>query len=124
MTKRILIVDDSATGRTIIERTIGPGFFFEYAHNAEMALAAVAADPPDLVLLDLLMPGIGGIGFLKALEGKAEAPPVIVVSADIQDSTRQKVLALGAAALVNKPLKADSINETIRFVLNRAGKSV
>ena len=74
---------------------------------------------PDCIILDLLMPELDGFGVLEALKQKGSKIPVIVLSADIQDSVREQCLGLGAAMMLQKPAKAPKILEALDQVLNK-----
>src|SRR5215467_9815437 len=113
---RALVVDDSAYVRKVIKQMLGRSPFIDVvgvARSAEEALALVDELRPDVVTLDLIMPGAGGIGFIR--EQMAHRPlPIVVVS--IADEASQLVLdALDAGAIdfVQKPsaLATDNVFE-------------
>ncbi len=106
---RILVVDDSFTARSIIARLIGDRYELVQADGGAQALALLGSGSFDLVLLDLLMPGMDGFQTLRAIKERAPDLPVLVLSADIQESTRRRVLAAGAVQLIHKPPKQDSL---------------
>ncbi len=116
--KKILIVDDSATAREIVVRVLGPGYDIVKAGDGVEALAKIAETSPDLVLLDLLMPVMDGFGVLENLAAAGSSIYVVVLSADIQKSTRQRVLALGAVDLINKPVNPDILRSLVRGLLD------
>jgi CheY-like chemotaxis protein len=79
--KRILVVDDDAQVRKFLRRLLEEaGFAVEVAEGGEAALARVAADPPDLVSLDLVMPEVDGWKVLERLEAAGAAPPVVLLT--------------------------------------------
>jgi CheY-like chemotaxis protein len=119
MNERILVVDDSPTARAMISRIIGGSYSVETASSGSEALEAIQASPPDLILLDLLMPGMDGLEVLARLRDRASRVPVLVLSADIQSSTRQKALELGALDLINKPPRPAPLHEAIERSLGR-----
>jgi CheY-like chemotaxis protein len=121
--KRILIVDDSAVARSIVLRVLGPGYATEQAGSAAEAVARLRAAPPDLVLLDLLMPEQDGFAVLEAIRSGGPAVPVIVLSADIQNSTRERVLAAGALSLINKPVRPEELRPAVAAALAAAGEA-
>lgn len=117
--EKILIIDDSWIARMKIGETVkAAGYDVREAGSPEEGLAALEQDTPDLVLLDLLMPGIGGMGVLNELAGRKIFLPVIVVTADIQQTTRQGCLDAGAAAVINKPPDKDALLSEIRRLLS------
>ncbi|HEY4307614.1 MAG TPA: response regulator [Gemmatimonadaceae bacterium] len=118
---RILIVDDSGYARrvhrAIIERA---GHTVLEASTGTAAIEIFSLERPDVVLLDLSMEDIGGIEVLKtirALDGDAR---VIVVSADIQRSTAQAVMAAGAGQFVPKPASADDLLAAVTALAEKA----
>lgn len=114
---RLLIVDDSFTARTILTRTIGGEHEIRSVSGGEAAIALLSEGGVDLVLLDLLMPGMDGLSTLKEISRNWPPLPVVVVSADIQESTRRQVLDAGARAIVYKPPKREEILAAIAGAL-------
>lgn len=102
---RILVVDDSRLARTALRRMLeGAGHEVAEADGVESALRMVASAPPEIVTTDLLMPEQDGRKLLDDLARRTPPLPVVVVSADIQDTTRDECLRRGAAAVVDKPV--------------------
>lgn len=105
---RVMIVDDSLTVRTIFKRMVesDPAMVIAgTASSAERAIAQLAADPADVVLLDLEMPGMGGLGALPAILATPSQPQVLVVSSLTMDGAEHTLSALqmGAADTLLKP---------------------
>ncbi len=114
---KILIVDDSSTSRDILTRLIGSAHDLTEAASGQEALDTLSCGNYDLVILDLLMPGKGGTEVLGELAARGSDVPVIVVTADIQNSTKARVRALGAAGLVTKPLRKEALESAIAAAL-------
>jgi len=110
---KILIVDDSLTARGILKRMLSERHELHEAGSGRNALDIVAKENFDLVLLDLLMPEMDGFAVLKELKIIKPELPVLVVSADIQETTRKRIIAAGAAGMVNKPLRLEALLEAI-----------
>jgi len=105
---RILVVDDSRLARAALRRTLDhAGHHVTEAADADSALLLLKEGGFDLVSSDVLMPGLDGRAFLDALTGRPGSPPVLVVTADVQNSTREELLRRGAAAVVTKPFAPD-----------------
>ncbi len=119
--QKLLLVDDSSTARTIVSRVLGDAYELAYESNGEAALAAIQANPPDLVILDLLMPGMDGFTVLKELKAIHNTVPVLVRSADIQNSTKERVLARGAVGIASNPPRPDTFRKAVEDALSGAG---
>ena len=101
---KILVVDDSMFARLNICSMLNQaGHETLEAGNGLEGLELLAAHEPDCILSDLLMPQMDGIAFLTALRSQTQALPVIVLSADIQESKRRQCLELGASGFLSKP---------------------
>lgn len=107
---RVLIVDDSwLTRRMLVKILTTNGHEPIEAVNGIEALAKIPEFKPECILLDLVMPECDGVDFLRSYDAMADKVPVIVLTADIQDTTRKRCLELGAAVVLNKPPREDEI---------------
>jgi CheY-like chemotaxis protein len=120
---RILVVDDSAYQRLKAHRILEKaGHVTLEAVNGRDGLERILDDAPDCVVLDLLMPELDGIEVLREVRDQGIATPVVVLTADVQDTTRRLCMQLGAAAVIHKPVKRDELIGTIdRLVELHAG---
>lgn len=105
---RILAVDDEVANLSLVERAFRREGFQEVATflNARDALSDFAARPPDLVLLDLMMPGVDGYELLESfrrLTAEADYLPILVLTADSTMNARLRALSLGANDVLLKP---------------------
>ncbi|WP_045214758.1 response regulator [Desulfonatronovibrio magnus] len=115
---KILIVEDSAFQRTIIKRIVSnAGHEVMEADSGREALRLIEAKQPDLVFLDLLMPDINGFQVLKVLKSKHSTVPVVVVTADVQETTRQRCEEDGVRQIVYKPVDENKISSVLKSVL-------
>ncbi|MFN8050028.1 MAG: response regulator [Acidimicrobiales bacterium] len=116
---RVLVVDDEAALRRALEVNLTAlGYEVEVVGTGEHAIEAVSRDLPDLVVLDLGLPGMSGVEVIRAV--RAWNPvPIIVLSA--RDAERDKVAALDAGAddYVTKPFGIDELLARIRAALRR-----
>lgn len=102
--KKVLVVDDSWVARLGMNRILASlGCEVAEAQDGVQALEALQNSPPQLVFLDLLMPGFDGLEVLAALRARGNTVPVVVLSADIQESTLNKCRELGALQCLPKP---------------------
>ncbi len=111
----ILIIEDSRFTRSSISKVLkASGYEVLEAENGSQGLEAILRSRPDAVISDLLMPEMDGFELLEALRSRAISVPVIIMSADIQDTTRSRVLELGAKILLNKPFQGPVLLEVLR----------
>jgi CheY-like chemotaxis protein len=107
---RVLIVDDSwLTRRMLVKILNANGYEPIEAVNGIEALEKIQECKPECILLDLVMPECDGVDFLRTYEAAADKVPVIILTADIQDTTRKRCLELGATAVLHKPPREDEI---------------
>jgi len=124
--QRIVVADDSRLMRRILSDALGRQGFevVATAADGDQALQACRAHRPDALTLDLAMPGMDGIGVLRALrEGKAEALPVVVVSAfsPAHGARAVDALAEGAFDLVAKPALGESMDSFTQELGRKVG---
>lgn len=108
----VLIVDDDADIRLLLRLELSAeGHHISEAVNGKVALEAIEAERPDLVLLDIMMPVMDGWSVLEELRTlpAEELPRVVVVSARASVRDREKALELGADAFVAKPFNMDDL---------------
>jgi PAS domain S-box-containing protein len=104
----VLVVDDNADMRQYLGRLLSGAYEVEEAHGGEAALAAVREQPPDLVLADVMMPGLDGFGLLRELrsDSRTRTVPVVLLSARAGEESRVEGLAAGADDYLVKPFSA------------------
>ncbi len=114
----ILIVDDSAFQRTFLKKTLsGAGFAVLEANNGGEALERAAAESPDAILTDLIMPDMRGRVLLETLQSQGSKIPIVVLTADIQEPVAAECLKLGAVRVLHKPIKPEILTQTLAEVL-------
>lgn len=117
--KRVLVVEDeSGIARLIRDYLEQAGFAVQLASDGETALTLARALPPDLVVLDLGLPGIDGLDVTRALR-RDSSVPIIVVTARGDESDRIVGLELGADDYVVKPFSPKELVARVRAVLRR-----
>lgn len=115
---KVLLVDDSGLARRSTRRVLEQaGYVVVEAEDGLSALERFAVDKPDVVLLDLVMKGMYGLDVLTRLREMDPSARVIVVSADVQTSSRDLVQAGGASAFITKPANPAQVLETVDQVL-------
>jgi CheY-like chemotaxis protein len=114
--KRVLVVDDDPAVCTLTRRVLeDKGFSTVSAANGAEALAAVRTEPPDIVLLDLDMPGTDGWGFLEQLESSPR-PSVVFVSGKLDFDAFARGTRAGVAAFVAKPIHYTELAATCQRI--------
>ncbi len=115
---KLLVIDDSMVSRMITKKVLlSINAEIIEASNGEDGIKKAREDRPDLIILDLLMPEMDGFKVLEKIKTESMGIPVIVLSADIQDTTRERVLKLGASGFVHKPPSEDDITKVIESIL-------
>ncbi|MEP7369806.1 MAG: response regulator, partial [Dermatophilaceae bacterium] len=116
----ILIVDDEAQNRRLLEALLGPeGYRTRAAAGGKEALASIADDPPDLVLLDVMMPGIDGRQVARAIKADPATRniPIIIVTAQADREARLAALDAGAEDFLSKPVDRAELWLRVRNLL-------
>ena len=118
MTARVLIVDDSALARRSSRRILeSAGYEVIEAEDGMSALEQYFVGKPAVVILDLVMKGMYGLDVLARLREMDPEVRVIVVSADVQHSSRELVETGGGVAFLNKPVQPDALISAVRAAL-------
>jgi two-component system, NarL family, invasion response regulator UvrY len=117
---RLLIVDDHAIVRTGIKRllTALPDLEIREAESGEQALALVGGEAFQLVVLDLNLPGLGGLELLRRLRGAAPTTPILIFSTHTEPVYVTRALAAGARGYVSKNAAPEELLSAIRAVLS------
>jgi CheY-like chemotaxis protein len=117
----ILIVDDDWMSRELLQAHLD-GYQVLMANNGEKALQVAEANPPDLVIVDVRMPGISGYEFVARLRTNPihQGIPVLMLSALEGEEPRQKALSVGANDLLNKPFDSLHLIARIRDLLGQS----
>lgn len=119
-TASILIVDDSRVSRMLSRQFIlggHPNWRIEEAGSGEEAVMKLDTFTPDLILLDINMPGMGGLAAVEKLREKCPAVRISLLTANVQDATRVKAKALGVG-FAEKPITEACINQIIAVLEN------
>jgi len=113
----VLVVDDEPGVRDSLRMLLKDDCEVITAEGVDAGLRALAETPPDLVLLDLVMPGRNGLEFLAELEERGDGPPVLVLTATRTVGTAVEAMKRGAADYVTKPFEAEALRIKIRHLL-------
>jgi DNA-binding response OmpR family regulator len=117
---RILVVDDDPTVADVVRRYLErAGMTVELAADGDTALAAYAARPPDLVVLDLMLPGVDGLEVCRRMRQSSSDLPIIMLTAMGEEIDRIVGLQLGADDYVTKPFSPRELVLRVQSVLRR-----
>ena len=113
----ILVCDDEPTLRELVRAVLGPGYRFVEAADGREALSVARDEEPDLIVLDVMLPGLSGIEVLDALrhDERLAKTPVVVITA--WSHTEAEVLTAGADAFVSKPFDPDDLSHAVEDLL-------
>jgi len=117
--RTILIVDDELPIADVVAELLSEeGYSTLIATDGDHALAVLEQERPDLVLLDLYMPGMSGIDLLASLRTNPSLAsiPIVMMTAGAVDSA--ELIGQGATGLISKPFEVDSLLETVRTLLS------
>ncbi len=123
---RIFVVDDEPDVVELLETVLGiEGFTVDVATDGRTALARILADPPDLLILDLMMPDLDGMELLKLLrlDPRGLRIPVLIVSARTGQHDQITSLQMGANAYICKPFSNKELIAQVRQLLGETSPS-
>ena len=121
--EKVLIVDDNRASRDLIRAILKPVRCSTIeASNGEQALDLLCHERPDLVLLDIDMPGLDGLTVVKRIRQDAAfaSLPVVAVTAFAMEGDRERAIAAGFTAYVTKPVRAAILRQQVRQLLGTA----
>lgn len=119
----VLIVDDEPDILTMIRTALEmEGFETALAGDGETALERARERPPDVILLDIMMPMLDGWAVIETLAEQRRRPALVVISAKARARDLARAFRMGADAYVTKPFDFDALTATIREVLARPEK--
>ncbi len=119
----VLVVDDTVENIDILNCILGKDFKVKVALNGEKALKIVQKKPPDIILLDVMMPDMDGYEVCRLLktDSATKEIPVVFVTAHQDEEERSKGLKLGAVDYLTKPVDPVIVMEKINTYLNAGG---
>lgn len=120
MSQSVLVVDDEPTARSMLRLIlVRAGYYVREAKDGYEALEAVKREMPDLMILDIMMPGIDGFAVCEALrnEDKSADLPIIMLSARADAESINRGLSVGATEYLTKPVTPDELTRHVRSAL-------
>jgi len=121
--RRILIVDDDTSIVGLLQQFFeSTGYHVEFALHGGDALTLIQHDPPDVVLLDIAMPGLDGVQVLQRILALEAAPPVIIVTGHEEGAHSEQTRALGAFDYITKPFDLSRLSRAVDAALAPASE--
>lgn len=123
MIESVLVVDDEPMARTLLRlMLVRAGFEVSEAEDGYEALTKMRRYPPDIVILDVMMPGMDGFAVCENMRGDERLAqiPVIMLSAKTDVQSKQRGLKAGAAKYLTKPISPDELTHHVRDLLSRS----
>jgi DNA-binding response OmpR family regulator len=123
MAKTIMVVDDERRLVSLVEAYLAQeGFRVLKAYNGREALFLARQEKPDLIILDIMMPEMNGLEFMR-LHHKERETPIILLTAKVEEDDHVIGLELGADDYVTKPFRPRELTARVRAVLRRSGQT-
>lgn len=120
-TATVLVADDDRAIRESLERALQlEGYRVRTAPDGVQALAAVHTEPADLLVLDVMMPGVDGLGVCRVLRAEGDRTPILMLTARVETPDRVAGLDAGADDYLAKPFDLDELLARLRALLRRA----
>ncbi|MFD6952749.1 DNA-binding response regulator [Nocardiopsis sp. TSRI0078] len=120
-TATVLVADDDRAIRDSLQRALQlEGYEVRTAPDGVQALAAVHAEPVDLLVLDVMMPGVDGLGVARVLRAEHDRTPILMLTARVETPDRVAGLDAGADDYLAKPFELDELLARLRALLRRA----
>ncbi|WP_446725088.1 response regulator transcription factor [Nocardiopsis sp. N85] len=120
-TATVLVADDDRAIRESLERALQlEGYAVRTVADGVQALASVHSDPADLLILDVMMPGVDGLGVARVLRAENDRTPILMLTARVETPDRVAGLDAGADDYLAKPFELDELLARLRALLRRA----
>ena len=119
----ILAVDDTPENLDVVKGALGDEYVIKAAINGMIALKIAEKAPPDLILLDIRMPGMDGFEVIERLKANVETRdiPVIFLTGESDGDTEHRAMELGAKGFVIKPIDFDTLIDAVNTTLSYSG---
>jgi CheY-like chemotaxis protein len=118
--KKILVADDTENGRELVKTVLeGSGYQVLEARDGVEAVASARANSPDLIILDLHMPGLDGFGVIQELRRQKEfaATPIVALTASAMMGDKERATAVGFTGYITKPIRLADLRREVERLL-------
>jgi putative two-component system response regulator len=118
----ILAVDDAPENLDVVKSALGNDYIIKAAINGNIALKIVSKSPPDLVLLDVMMPGMDGYEVCQRLKAGIDTGqiPVVFLTGETGPEVESRTRELGARGYVSKPINASTLKTLVNEIITGA----
>lgn len=116
---KILIIDDSLFSRNMFKRALGDAHIYVEASDGMRGIELYFVEKPDLVILDLTMPGVNGMDTLAQLRKLDPQARVIIGTSDVQEFSRREARQLGAVGFIDKPFTVEGVQKVVSKILEQ-----
>jgi DNA-binding response OmpR family regulator len=120
MTKLLIIEDEASILRGLADQFLREGYEVHTASDGDAGYAAIAGKKPDLIVLDLMLPGMSGYEICRRLRASGDQTPVVMLTARGEESDRVLGLDLGADDYITKPFSLRELLARVRAVIRRS----
>jgi two-component system cell cycle response regulator DivK len=117
--RRLLIVEDTELDRDLLVQIFEDDYEIELAENGRAAFALASTEPPDLILMDIGLPGMSGLDVVRAIRATGTSVPIIAVSSHVMPGDRERALAAGCNDFVAKPIDDLALVEMVGGLVER-----
>lgn len=117
---KIMLVEDNRMNARLLEHVLGrDGFTIVVFHDAESAVSAAADEAPDIILMDIQLPGMDGLEAVRQLKGDPETKtiPIIAITAHAMRGDEERILASGCEGYIPKPVNTREVAGKLREYL-------
>ena len=114
--RNVLVVDDAEANIDILVEALGSEYEVSVAMDGESALESVESELPDIILLDIMMPGMDGYEVCQRLKSdtKTAGIPIVFLTAMTDDENRTRGFELGAVAYITKPFEISEVKAVVK----------
>jgi two-component system, cell cycle response regulator DivK len=117
---RLLIVEDSELNRDLLVQIFEDSYDIELAADGEAAVRIALAEQPDLILMDIGLPGLSGLEAVRTIRARSLAMPIIAVSSRVMPGDRERAFAAGCDEFVSKPIDDVRLVELVDQFVGRS----
>ncbi len=116
---KILLIDDSLFSRNMFKRALGDTHEYIEAPDGMRGIELYFLEKPDLVILDLTMPGVTGMDTLAQLMKLDPNARVVIGTSDVQEFSRREARQLGAIGFIDKPFTVEGVQKVVNKILEQ-----